>query len=40
MVRGSFEGEKMVGRGGFFGWAMGFLWALKRRTKIFGQDQI
>ena len=29
-VRGNFQGEKMVGRGGFFGWAKGFLWVLNR----------
>ena len=29
-VRGSFEGEKMVERGGFFGWAKGFLWVRDR----------
>ena len=28
-VRGSFQAEKRVGRGGFFGWAKGFLWGRK-----------
>ena len=31
--RGSFEAEKMVERGGFFGWAKGFLWVRKACRK-------
>ena len=27
--RGTFQAEKLVGRGGFFGWAKGFLWSRK-----------